>query len=413
VTLPVFEPRPRKELLLIIAGNRGGYQMMANFCSRADRIGSLMLALTLVGLATGSVLFTGTSASATAEDFMPMSTFNGVACASASRCIGVGNAASIVNSGAAASLNPASGNLSTGHSLQLIGSSGFLNGVSCPSSSVCLAVGDNPSDTSGIAVPLNPNTGMVRRGQELHSISGIFMSGVACASRKRCLAVGHDSSGSGVAVAVSPATGAVSRGRRVQIIPGTGGVGLEGVACPSANLCVAVGENAGRSAGVAVPLSPATGEIRRGQSVQNVTHKGILLDLACPSTAVCLAVGWGASQPSVAVPIDPRTGALSKGQSDRSISARAAMLTAVSCPSISLCLAVGNDTGDPSVGQAVAIDPTTAMIVADHSIQTLAGTGTLNAVVCQSTAHCLAAGSRFEAAGAVTELLNSATGRRP
>ena len=371
-----------------------------------------MLALSLLGLATGSTLLM-TSASATARDFTPMSTFNGVACASANLCIGVGSVASSVNSGAAASLDPVSGDLSAGQSLQLIGSSGVLNGVSCPSRSVCLAVGDNRMDTRGIAVPLSPQTATVRRGQELRTISGVFISGVACASSKECLAVGHDPNGSGVVVALSPATGAILKGQRVQIIPGTGGVGLEGLACPSANLCVAVGENTDRSAGVAVPLNPATGAIRRGQSVHSVTHKGILVDLACPSTTVCLAVGWGASQPSVAVPIDPKTGARLKGQGDRAISARAAMLTAVSCPSISLCLAVGNDTGDPSVGQAVPIDPTTATIVADHSIQTVAGTGALNAVVCRSTTTCVAAGSGFASATAVTDILDAATGRRP
>jgi hypothetical protein len=386
---------------------------MMNSCTRAIRTGSLMLALTLVGLATGSTLFTTTSASATAQDFMPMNTFNGVACAPTSQCVGVGNVVSSVNSGAAASLDPVSGGLSAGQSLQLIASSGSLSGVSCPSGSACLAVGENPDQTTGVAVPLNPGTAMVRSGQELHIISGIFMSGVACASRKRCLAVGHDSSGSGVAVALSPATGAILRGQTVQTIPGTGGVGLEGVACPLANLCVAVGENSGRSAGIAVPLNPATGAIRRGQSIQNVTHKGILIDVACPSTTSCMAVGWGASQPSVAVPINPRTGALARGQSDRSVSAQAEMLTAVSCPSRSLCLAVGNDTGDPSVGQAVPIDPTTAAIVTDQSIQTLEGTGALNAVVCPSAAQCLTAGSSFESAGAATAILDPASGQYP
>jgi hypothetical protein len=214
-------------------------------------------------------------------------------------------------------------------------------------------------------------------------------------------------------VALSPDTGAILSGQRVRTIPGTGGVGLEGVACPLANLCVAVGENSGRSAGVAVPLNPATGAIRRGQSIQSVTHKGILFDLACPSTAVCLAVGWGASQPSVAVPIDPRTGALSKGQRDRSLSARAGMLTSVTCPSISLCLAVGNDAGDPSVGQTVPIDPATATIVIDQRIETIAGTGALNAVECRSKKQCVAAGARFDSAGAVTEVLDPTTGRRP
>jgi len=381
-------------------------------CTRADRIGSLMLVLTLLGLAAGSSLFMTSSASATPQGFMPITVFNGVACASPNQCIGVGDVASSVKSGVAAPLNPATGDLSIGRSLQLIGSSGFLNGVSCPSGSACLAVGENPDETKGIAVPLNPDTATVRGGQELHVISGIVMAGVACASRKECLAVGHDSSGSGVTAALNPTTGAILRGQSVQNIPGTGGVGLEGVACPSANSCVAVGENSGRSAGVAVALNPATGAIRRGQRIQDVTRKGILLDVACPSTTVCLAVGWGASKPSVAVPIDPRTGALSKGQSDRSISARAAMLTAVSCPSISLCLAVGNDSGDPSVGQAVPIDPKTATIVVGRGIQTVAGTGALDAVACESTVKCVAAGSRFESAGAVTELLDPETGQR-
>ena len=218
--------------------------MMADLCARANRTDSLLLVLTLVALATGSFLCMASSASATAQDFVPLTTFNGVACASPNQCIGVGTAASGVKSGAAAPLNPVSGDLSTGQSFQLIGSSGLLNGVSCPSRSACLAVGENPNETRGIAVPLDPDTAMVRRGQELHIISGIFMSGVACASRKQCLAVGHDSSGSGVVVAIRPATGAISSGQRVQTIPGTGGVGLDGVACPSANLCVAVGENA-------------------------------------------------------------------------------------------------------------------------------------------------------------------------
>jgi hypothetical protein len=378
--------------------------------TRAVRIGLLTLAMTLVDLASGATLFM-TSAGAIARDFMPMTTFNGVACASARQCIGVGNAVSSVSSGAAAPLDPVSGGLSTGQSLQLIRSSGFLNGVSCPSGSTCLAVGENPNETRGIAVPLSPDTAMVRRGRELHSISGIFMSGVACASSTQCLAVGHDSRGSGVTVALSPATGAILRGQRVQTIPGTGGVGLEGVACPLANLCVAVGENSARSAGVAVPLNPATGAIRRGQGIRDVTHKGILFDVACSSTTVCLAVGWGASEPSVAVPINPRTGALPKGQGDRSISARAAMLTAVSCSSSSSCLAVGNDTGDPSVGQAVPIDPTTATIATGQSIQTLGGTGALNAAVCPSAARCVVVGSGFESAGAVTEILDAATGR--
>jgi len=371
---------------------------------------SFLTALTLFGL--GPAFFMASPAGA-AGDFTPMTTFNGVACASASQCIGVGDVASNVDLGAAAALNLVSGAESIGRSPQLIRSSGFLNGVSCPSRSACLAVGESPDGTSGIAVALNPSTAMVRRGQAPHIISSVIMAGVACASKEWCLAVGRDPSGSGVVAALSPATGAILRGQRVQTIPGTGGVGLEGVACPSASLCVAVGENSSRSAGVAVALDPATGAIRHGQGVHSVTHKGILVGIACPSTELCLSVGWGAGQPSVVVPIDPGTGTLAKGQRDRSVSARTGMLTAVSCPSVSLCLAVGNDAGDPSVGQAVPIDPTTASIVTHQGVQTLRGSGPFNAVVCRSTAQCLAAGSGGGSAGAATAVLDSATGRRP
>jgi hypothetical protein len=73
---------------------------------------------------------------------------------------------------------------------------------------------------------------------------------------------------------------------------------------------------------------------------------------------------------------------------------------------------VGNDTGDPSSGQAVPIDPTTATIVAGQSIQTLAGTGSLNAVVCPTAKRCVAAGSSFDP-GAITEILDPATGSPP
>jgi hypothetical protein len=386
---------------------------MTVFQARAARLVPLLLALTLIGLPAGSAVVMTTAASATTQDFVPMTTFNGVACPSATQCIGVGNVAEKVNSGAAVSLNPVTGSLASGQSVHLIGSSGFLNGVACPSSSVCLAVGENPNQSKGVAVPLNPSTAAIRSGEELHTFSGISMSAVACASSDQCLAVGHNPAGSGAVVALSPATGAISSGRTVQAIPGTGGLGLEGVACPSADLCVAVGENSGRSAGIVVALNPATGAVQHGESVQNVTHKGVLFDLSCPSTTVCLAVGWGASQPSVAVPIDPATGALLKGQSDRSISVGEAMLTAVSCPSVSLCLAVGNNAGDPSVGQSVPLNPGTARIVSGQSIQTLQGTGALNAVACRSTSRCVAAGSRYESAGAATEVLNPASGRYP
>ena len=339
--------------------------------------------------------------------------FNGVACPPNSQCLGVGvifTTASTGAGGAAAPLTAASGTVSRGRGVEPIAGTELLSAVSCPSSTHCLAVGENPDASQGVAVPLNPQTGAVAAGQRVQSIPGIFMAAVACPSTTVCLGVGHAPDGEGVAVSLDPTTGAVATGESIQTIQVTGGVGLDGVACPTTNQCLAVGENASRSAGAAVPLDPATGAISKGQSGQSVTTKGILVGVSCPSTAVCLAVGWGADQPSVAVPLDPATGIVPSGQRDQTISSRAAKLSAVACPSVSQCLAVGNDDGDPSKGQAVPLNPVTGVISSGQSIKSLAGTGALNAAACPSATKCVVAGSGFESTGGASLVLSSATG---
>jgi hypothetical protein len=340
-------------------------------------------------------------------------TFNGLACISSSQCLGVGIVFASASSGAVgatAALTVPSGAGAGGQAGQTIPGTGTLAAVSCPSSTQCLAVGENADTSEGVAVPLDPATGAVMAGQSVQSISGISMAAVACPSPTLCLAVGHDPNGQGVAVPLDPSTGGIAPGESVQTIPGTGGQGLEGVACPTATECLVVGENAGRSAGVAVPLNPTTGVLLAGQSVQSVTTKGVLVGVSCPSATACLAVGWGADQPSVAVPLDPATGLVPSGQADQTISTRAAMLSAVSCPSVAQCLAVGNDDGDPSNGQAVPLNPITGAISNGQAIQSLSGTGALNAIACQSVTQCVVVGSGFGASGGVALVLSAATG---
>jgi hypothetical protein len=236
------------------------------------------------------------------------------------------------------------------------------------------------------------------------------MAAVACPSTTRCLGVGHAPDGQGVAVTLDPVTGTVAKGESVRTISGTGGVGLDAVACPTPARCLAVGENAQASAGVAVPLDPETGALSKGEIGQSVTTKGVLVGLSCPSAAVCLAVGWGADQPSVAVPLDPATGMVPTGQRDQTIGSRSAKLSAVACPSVSRCLAVGNDSAEPSTGQVVPLSPVTGAISSGQAIQGLTGTGALNGVACPSPTRCLAAGSGFEASGGASVVLNPDTG---
>lgn len=366
----------------------------------------------LVAAVTG-LLAVPPAAGTGVRDVAGIGAFNGVACPSNSRCVGVGVIFPTSSSGAvgaAAPLTAASGTLSQGQGVQSISGTELLSAVSCASRTQCLAVGENVDGSEGVAVPLDPKTGAVVAGRSVQRIPGIFMAAVACPSTTVCVGVGHAPQGQGVAVSLDPATGAIASGKSVQTIPGTGGVGLEGVACPTTTRCLAVGENAGASAGAAVPLNPATGAPSTGQRSQDVTTKGVLVGVSCPSAAMCLAVGWGADQPSVSVPLDPATAMVPSGQRDQTISSRAAKLTAVACPSVSQCLAVGNDDGDPSHGQAVPLSPVTGAASSGRSILNLTGTGALNAAACPAPTRCVVTGSAFEASGGASLVLSPATG---
>ncbi|MGP0030684.1 MAG: hypothetical protein ACLPVF_09295, partial [Acidimicrobiales bacterium] len=106
-------------------------------------------------------------------------------------------------------------------------------------------------------MPLNPTTGAISSGQSVQKITGSeFLYGVACSSTTQCLAVGIGDS-LGTVVPLNPTTGAISNGQGVHTISGTGE--LFGAACSSSTQCLGVGVNSNESGGVAVPLDPATG----------------------------------------------------------------------------------------------------------------------------------------------------------
>ena len=229
-----------------------------------------------------------------------------VACPSATLCLGVGEAN---NEAGAVPLDPSSGQVASGQSVQSISGIGTdgngLSAVACASATVCLAVGTNTAEDppEAYAVPLDPSTGQVASGQSVQDIaSNGFLDAVACASATLCVGVGS----SGLVVPLDPSTGQVASGQSVQDISGTS---LHGVACPSATLCVAVGETS-PTTGAAVPLDPTTGQVASGQSVQAFAGTTLLLGVACASTTGCLAVGYyyTSSYTGVAAALDPTTG---------------------------------------------------------------------------------------------------------
>jgi len=347
---------------------------------------------------------------AAVQNLSEINTFMGIACASPTECLGVGDdvggSSSTTASGASAALSATTGALVNGQSVRSIGGTELLQAVACSSATQCLAVGQNAAGVA-VAVPLNPGTGTVSSGQSVQSVTGIgSLDGVVCPSATQCLGIATEG-GLGVAVPLNPGTGAVSSGQSVQSIVGL--ATLAGVACSSATQCVGVGEAASRAAGGSVALDPSTGAVSNGQSVQSISSDAILFGVACSSATQCLAVGWGADGSSVAVPVDPTTGAVSSGQSEQIISSARVAMGSVACSSMSRCIAVGNDGNDPSLGSAVPLDPSTGAVSSTESDQSVPGAGNLEAAVCPSSTECIAAGSAFEASGGVAVTLNTET----
>jgi hypothetical protein len=260
----------------------------------------------------------------------------------------------------AVALDPETGAVADGQSLQNIPGI-FIAAVACPSITQCLAVGHAP-DGQGEAVSLDPATGAIATDESLQTIpgtGGLGLEGLACPTTTQCVAVGENVSRSaGAAVPLNPATGALSTGETVQSVT-TKGV-LVGISCPSPTMCLAVGWGADQPS-VAVPLDPGTGMIPSGQQDQTISSRAATLSaVTCPSVSQCLAVGNDDGDPSAgqAVPLSPVTGAISSGQAIQSPSGSGA-LNGIDCSSATQCLAVGAGF-EGSGGASLALSPTTA-----------------------------------------------------
>jgi hypothetical protein len=356
-------------------------------------------------------LLLGGAAAGGAQNLSAIDTFNAVACASATECLGVGDAltpGTDTEVGMTAPLTAPSGSVTSGQSTQTIIGAASLQAVACLSPTECLAVGTAPS--GAVAVALDPATGSVSSGQHVQPISGVAtLVGVVCASATQCIGVGEGANQTtALAVPLDPATGDVSSGQHAQTISGL--ESFDAVACASTAQCIGVGEGASEAGGAAVALNPATGAISTGASTQLVTTDAILTGVDCPSAAECLAVGWGADDPSVAVPLDPTNAAVSTGQHEQTISSPRIVLGAVACSSTTQCVAVGNDGDDPSIAESVPLTAATGAVPAGQSLQEVPGAGSLAGIACPSSTICLAAGTAFEAQGSIVVPLTTATG---
>jgi len=234
-----------------------------------------------------------------------------------------------------------------------------LSGVSCPSKSLCVAVGfytDTPTlafsqaPTGDLAqwhvvnlpYPIGPGKTCVAGEPGCHEPGGGF-NGVSCASQKLCVAVSRDGF---LYASTEPTAGADAWSPTVI---GEGKLNLNAVSCGSPSLCVAVAGGPTASNGkVLTSTSPTSGSWQMTQLSSSLNFRGV----SCATPSFCLAV---TGEGRIFVSTDP-TGGASTWQ-EAGTPGGPVGLQGVSCVSTLLCV-IGNKSGDvltstdPSAGGA-------------------------------------------------------------
>jgi hypothetical protein len=166
---------------------------------------------------------------------------------------------------------------------------GALYGVSCPSSTACLAVGASSSGTTlaewwnGAAWTIQPTPNPVGATRSV-------LAGVSCTTVNNCTAVGDYTNSSGTQMTLAERWNGT--GWAIQYTPNPGGSSvLSGVSCPTATACTAVGHSNRQALAQqwngntwAIVPTPTPGTYR-------ISPSSLLSGVSCTGVTGCTAVG--------------------------------------------------------------------------------------------------------------------------
>lgn len=211
-----------------------------------------------------------------------------------------------------------------------------LDAVSCPSVSLCVAVGSDGINNNGgglVSTTTNPAGGAWSSATP----AIVTMLSVSCPSISLCVAVGGDE----VATSTDPSGGA---GAWTPAAVPDAFNGLTAVSCPSVSLCVALDENGD----VLTSIDPTGGT---GAWTKTTERIGASDDaLSCPLSSLCVA---GDDFGGLYASTDPTGGSGAWTASTQNLPL--STLFGISCTASSLCVAVDNSgelaaTTDPTGG---------------------------------------------------------------
>ena len=305
----------------------------------------------------------------------------GVSCPSAADCYTVGSDSNIYTGGNsgddAAILATTDGGTTWSPQAVPTGIAG-LQGIACPTTSTCFAVGTDTVEADGSGVITTSDGGAT--WTQLTAPTGVgTLEAIACANVTSCVAVGVLPSGLDSAKVLTTTDGGTTWTQ--QTVPA--GVGeLRAVSCPSASVCIAVGsEPEAQNGGVIVTTTD-------GGSTWTTAGGGLnyLTGVACPTTLDCDVVGWGLQSSTPGVVFSTTD----QGTTWNSQDVISGKLEAVACLSASTCDAVGDGVAaQTSNGSSWTTDVVPA------------GGFSLSGITCLSAGDCFAVGQGSGGDGAV------------
>jgi hypothetical protein len=264
---------------------------------------------------------------------------------------------------------------------------GQLAGVSCTSTSSCAAVGQFTSGgtTQTLAEAWNGSTWSIQATPNPSGATGSQLNGVSCRSASSCAAVGQFTSGGTTQTLAEAWNGSTWKIRHTPNASGADTSQLNGVSCPAATACEAVGVSQTGSA------FSSLAEVWNGSTwkTQATPNRGgsspSQLDaVSCTATNACTATGTGLAERWNGHAWALQTIAKARGQLPE--------LAGVSCTASTRCLAVGDYFPEAIETQVSEQWDGTRWTVVDTSITTSADSSGLDSISCSSSTACAAAG---------------------
>lgn len=215
------------------------------------------------------------------------------------------------------------------------------NDLSCPSPAGCEMLAQRRPSAAPVFVPVSSH-GVVGKPIALGTAAGVSLANIAChPTRTHCTAVG----GYNQTVEVVTVTGTTPTEHDLTLPTSVAGIQINGVSCPSATECYAVGAASlhNKEHGVVLPIHD--GVPGTPVYVASASYNG-MISIACASATTCVSTGYSQFRTFLY--------ALRNGKVTRTSKlANGVEMDGVACQSAHLCDAVGFKSAKGRQGGAV------------------------------------------------------------